>query len=840
MIKHEDELLNLIHQGAWVITPNNRLSHQLLQRAFLKKGNPVQEKPRCMPYQAFLRDRFHQARQQAPHTHHPILLTALQQRYLWKEIIREQPQYPCNEGLLHEVQEAWTRCQHWQVDAHHDAFAQTPQTRQFQLWRLAFLNKLAHLHAITEAQLVDYLLPFKDLFALKTVIWACFDDYTPEQRALQDGLTRAGCQNHDYDLINTSSNTNSSQHPAKDTEDEIVQLIHWLNTRLNAGDTRIGVVVPDLQTRYFTLQRQLQRSISPEHVDVSLGQPLSTYPLVAHTLMWLSINTHTISNHEARLLLRSPYLLGAKHEFLARQELVFNAKILQESTLSMPLLIQALRASAPKLATGLSALQDYPKEASIDEWITLFKNRLMTLGFPGEYSIKSESYQCFQRLMSLFDEFQQLTFTQLRLQKHAALETFHELAKSTIFQVQKAKKPIQLLGLLEASGCRFDSVWVTGMTSQCLPQKIKLSAFIPLDLQRNLGMPHAVVERELQFARQMIERLQQGSQHSVFSYPQFSDDMPNSPSPLIAALPHRAPGDQQKTQATSQLIPRHEPYLFPLQPSEALSGGTTLLANQAKCPFRAFAAHRLHAKPTQTISTGLNPMERGQLLHRIMEILWRQLGDQHTLLTHSPEAINALIEEAIEQTLTPFTKNRPHSCSPLVQDVEHTRLKRLIAASLEWEKQRDEFKIEALEKAFTLTLAGLDFQVRIDRLDRLASDEKWVIDYKTSLPVNKPWNEDRPEAPQLLLYALLDKTITGLLFLQLKTGRLTCNGFSESPSAIKGIMSLKKDEQWSSHQDKWHQQLTELATEFRDGICSPTPTRTSTCGMCEFQRLCRT
>lgn len=370
-----------------------------------------------MPYQAFLRDRFHQARQQAPHTEHPILLTALQQRYLWKEIIREQPQYPCNEGLLHEVQEAWTRCQHWQVDAHHDAFSQTPQTRQFQLWRLAFLNKLARLHAITEAQLVDYLLPFKDLFALNTVIWACFDDYTPEQRALQDGLSRAGCQNHDYDLINTCSNTNSTQYPAKDTEDEIVQLIYWLNTRLTAGDKRIGVVVPDLQTRYFTLQRQLQRNISPEHVDVSLGQPLSSYPLVAHALMWLSINTHTVSNHEARLLLRSPYLLGAKHEFHARQELVFNAKILQESTLSMPLFIQALRATAPKLATGLSAIQDYPKEASIDEWITLFKNRLMTLGFPGEYSIKSESYQCFQRLMSLFDEFQQLTFTQLRLQK---------------------------------------------------------------------------------------------------------------------------------------------------------------------------------------------------------------------------------------------------------------------------------------------------------------------------------------------------------------------------------------------------------------------------------------
>jgi hypothetical protein len=36
-----------------------------------------------------------------------------------------------------------------------------------------------------------------------------------------------------------------------------------------------------------------------------------------------------------------------------------------------------------------------------------------------------------------------------------------------------------------------------------------------------------------------------------------------------------------------------------------------------------------------------------------------------------------------------------------------------------------------------------------------------------------------------------------------------------------------------------HECLQALADEFRQGICTPTPTRTSTCARCEFQNLCR-
>lgn len=130
------------------------------------------------------------------------------------------------------------------------------------------------------------------------------------------------------------------------------------------------------------------------------------------------------------------------------------------------------------------------------------------MGFPGDYGLNSENYQCLNRFITLFDEFRQLAVFNTNLTKAEALEAFHHLTHHTIFQAQKNNAPIQVTGLLEASGCEFDSLWVMGLTDQCLPNKVRLSAFVPSYLQRELSMPHSLPERELQFARQILQRLQ--------------------------------------------------------------------------------------------------------------------------------------------------------------------------------------------------------------------------------------------------------------------------------------------------------------------------------------------
>ena len=543
-IETRDDLFAAMKSGATVITPNNRLSNQLLHDYYKQNQSCVTlgfgDKPHCLPYSAWLIDLFKKARHLYANKQHPTLLTYQQQRYLWQYILSQNNQHG-HDGLLSEIQDAWTRCQNWQIDPQHPAFNQTPQTKQFQWWQQQVMQKMKELGALSEEQLANHLLSYPHLFnACRSeeeglrFIWVCFDDYTPQQRTLQQAITSQGCQQYHYDLSHHPHVTH--QYPANDGQDEYLHMIQWIKEKLASGEERIAVVIPDLQSESKPLQRLLQRHFLPHQFNISLGQPLIDYPLIAHALHWLHLDQCVISNHQARLLLHSPYLLGAKTEFTARAEAMQDSPILQENTFTLSSFIKALPQSAPKLAALLTHLSVYPLKASPASWINHFKNRLVDLGFPGEYPLHSANYQCFQRFNMLMDELLPLSLINPLMSKNEALHALNNLAKSTIFQAQKSTTPIQILGLLEASGCTFDSVWVSGLTDQCLPQKTRLSAFIPIALQREYQMPHAVAERELQFARQLLLRLQHGSHDSVFSYPRLTGDIPNLPCPPIQHL----------------------------------------------------------------------------------------------------------------------------------------------------------------------------------------------------------------------------------------------------------------------------------------------------------------
>lgn len=831
-------LLDYLEQGATVITPNNRLSGEVLQFFFTNKPAFFKEKPRCLPWQVYLQTAYQSHCYQNPQIIFPVLLGAQQRRHLWADILSRDSSQSPNQGLLDEVQEAWSRCQRWLIDTNQPDFLHTSQTRQFQHWVEQFENELAERHAITDDQLVNFLINHSVKTAPKTIIWYCFDDYTPQQQALQQHLSAKGCTMHHMDL-DQSLDDNARLYAAEDEENEYQQLTLWIRDNHIQNNKRIGIIVPDLQSKAKQLQRLLQQQLQGVSFNISLGQTLNDFSLVSHALSWLNLGTETFTNHQARLLLYSPFLAGSQTEQFERMQCLQDGKALQEASIERSILLPELQSRTPALGELVSHLKNYPEFASVHEWIDAFIDRLTCLGFPGEYALNSANYQCYSRFISLFDEFRELAFISAVMSKSQALNAFETLVATTIFQPETDEESIQILGLLEASGCVFDSLWVSNMTDECLPQKTKLSPFIPPFLQREQQMPHACPARELVLATKIIERLKNSGTHSVFSYPRLTKDKPNLPCPLLIALP--AFSALTPEMATSLLALEHyiEDYRLPPGAHEKTIGGASLLANQAKCPFRAFVTHRLHTKQSVASSDGPNMMERGQITHKVMEILWQNLKNQTTLLAMPVKKLESLIISSIEKTLEPYKLSRKQSFSAPVQAVEQARLRRLVHACLEWEKTRPPFEVEALEKNFSISLAGLNFNLRIDRMDCVASDKKWVIDYKSSLPTNLPFREERPKEPQLLLYALLDEHINTLLFAGLKEGHVSVKGLSEESVDANGISNLKKGESWDDLRDIWQKQLTDLADEYSQGHCPPKPASPAVCQQCDFQSLCR-
>lgn len=875
-------ILDLLAQGGLLLTPNNRLSHAFLQKYFKhigqnrinqpwlppadlirhsehRKESPkatqnheeiplcvqdderqpkatVIDKPLCLPYKSALIHAYQKLVFLNPHQEHPVLINTHFNQFLWKNIIQSSPHLTDSEGLLHPINEAWQHAEQWQISPEHPAFQQTQQTQLFQHWWQTFNHKLRQLKLISECQLATYLINTNACCFPPFVIWACFDELTPEQLHLQQHLNKQGIQQYGYDLA-TQGNT-SSCFAAQDTQEEHQQLLSWVKLKLKEGKQRIGVIIPTLQQDARALKRLFKQHISDELFNITLGEPLAKRPIISHALTWLSLPCDHMSSQQTCLLLQSPYTHSAKNEFLNRSQCLQDNPLMHRRRIPLKRLIKELSNHAPKLGKQLAQLKPYPQTATPSEWIALFEERLNTIGFPGDSSLSSENYQAVNRFISLFDELRPLCFIAPKLTINQALDTIKQLAQNTVFQAEKANTPIQISGLLEASGCEFDCLWVTGVSDQYLPQKNRLSPFIPHSLQKTLNMPHSTPEKELLFARQTLQRLKNGCPDCVFSYSKLKDDNPNLPSRLIASLPSYSITPQpSEHEPLSCSVIQSEDYLLPLTAEETYSGGTALLANQAKCPFKAFAQHRLQAKPLLTITEGAENKERGQMAHKVMELLWQQIKSQQHLIQLSPKALEAMINSTVETAFTslPTLFDSLHDLS---KTIEYERLKKIASSCLEWEKQRPSFTIAALEQSHTLRLGDLTFKVRIDRLDQV-DHKKWVIDYKSSLPGTKPWHEDRPQEPQLLLYALLDDNINTLLFLQLKSGSTLCSGLSELPSLIQGISSIKKETQWDDYKTLWHDQLNQLATEFHQGHCPPDPVHLSICQSCDFQSLCR-
>ncbi|MFT5722030.1 MAG: ATP-dependent helicase/nuclease subunit B [Motiliproteus sp.] len=612
--------------------------------------------------------------------------------------------------------------------------------------------------------------------------------------------------------------------------------------------------------------------------NMSIGTPLADCPVIDSALMLLSLINRPLLLDELPALLYNPFLAGLEPELEQRIELEQRLRRLGLAELSLTQIMQQLarlrsanhRAQDPQAGSEQGSKQgseqgseqrDEPPccpileqalqllhgarhlpKRTLSEWSPWMHSILTRISWPGQRSASSLEYQQLKHWYELLAGLTRFDPLLESLSFSDALKLLRTESQSTIFQPQTPDSALQILGPLEAAGLRFTHLWVMGLNDESWPTPPDLNPLLPAAYQQQMQMPHASAERELSFARQLTQLFAASATQVVFSHPRRIDDQHLRPSALICGYSavtldalqlspkHRFCEQQQaphpaqlQTGAPRELIDTAQAPGIDARELELLRGGSSILTNQALCPFSAFAIHRLGAKPLERAQTGLSQADRGNLIHAVLEHIWQQLHSQSQLLATEPQALQQLIIAAITKAITPFIKRVPSWMGSRFWGLEQQRLQALVERWLALERERPEFRVVGVEKTLNTEFEGMPLRLRIDRIDRLNDGSEMLIDYKSGTPQVADWFGERPRQPQLPLYSLVTRhRVSALAFGQINAREVTFKGVSANDIPALGITPLAQvrtaaGADWEQLLELWQQSLGELMSEFIAG-----------------------
>ncbi len=874
-------LIQSLHDGAAVITATRRLarsvadSYNSAQQAL---GERCWPSAKVQPWQDFIETCWCQCLDLGI-VDRP-LATADWQRCLWQQAIAAtNPLLNINATAIDAIA-ADRLVVHYAIDRSQVGAYGTAETAAYCTWSQHVRERLSARQMIgfcdAELQLISIVqqrfAPLRQRLAQAFVI-AGFEQMTPlQQRLLAAMKAQAVAVTTEWRPLARPA-PRSVRYELTDEDAELRASAAWARQSLEQNPhLYIAVIISDIERRRQRIEQVFADCLHPQHLlpqpaaarhsafNISLGSPLVSLAPVSDALAGLALLAPTVSVRSIGQFLRSRFFADDENEYRARVLLDAELRRRSEPLTSLEHLIsiaakravvpppelwlKRLHAMADLTATTASAV------VGAKAWSEYFTYALQRLAWPGALCSDSTTWQAVSATQEVLLRFSCLDGVLPAMTVDSALQRISALLMDTVHQPGSVSTaPIQILGVIESLGMCFDRLWVIGANSEHWPGEVRANAFLPLALQRRFGVPDSSPAAVREQAMATLSRLQAAADEVVFSHALNVEDRTMSVSPLLSAIPVAPPTAARPTAIEAQC--RQQALGAELEliadPSPRLPAddrqwrGVEVLQHQSQCPFKAFATHRLAATTVTARSCGWDGRERGLLVHWLMADIWRHLGDQHRLNSITDKQLEKLIACSTDQALYAMQRRYPNTLNAGLRRLEQQRLHQLATVWLaRVERQRPPFAVKAHEQTLKMQWPGLCIQIRPDRIDTLESGGICVIDYKTSVRRTSDWDGERPDDPQLPIYALAllaqGEQVEALAFAQLvaDADTMRLSGIGDAVGTANAKQTL------TDAMLGWQQTLAALADGFVSGERNVAPKNPAqTCRYCELSALCR-
>jgi probable DNA repair protein len=661
-----------------------------------------------------------------------------------------------------------------------------------------------------------------------------FKQRTPEQNKLFEILK---CQS-----LNSRSLENNIQALSFiDQETELESIAKWAKeVSLKNPNSQIGVVIPNLsQLQHLvksTFDQEFDASLLETHhkpYNISLGMSLCQYPLIQHLLSIVKISSQIIKgNIELEMLMKtvtSPYIKGALNESNSRALLVNRILGLgcEEATTQKVL---KLMKDCPVLIQIVNALRSLKidKKIALEDSIDSINLLLLTWGFTSDRSLSSSEYQLFEKYQNESLILNRLSNFYKKVSLFDAIKILNTHLNSVIFQPKSGTANIHILGALEAEGLYFDHAWVSSMTSNFIPGKIKMPLFIPQKTSIEYKLPNSNFLLVTEDAKVTLKALNNLSPETTYSYAKLMQNREELPSPYIDFKDYL---EVSFIKNSSRELIYIDDYKAPKIQELTIKKGVKTLQNQMSCAFRGFAG-RLDIDDFEAPHIGLSRLQQGNLIHKILETFFNEIKSSASLLKLTELELDNLIEKHTESA----TQNLPKSNFKLNEKI---RLVKIIRQHIDLEKKRSDFEVIKTESTSEVNINGLKFSTRIDRMDRLANGDSLIIDYKTGKDVKvSQMTGDPIDQAQLPIYAVTN-SVDGVAFATINSNDCQFKAITKNKSELPLTkQAINRMPEWDKQITEWTSILNSASKQFQNGIASVLPVKNA-CDYCDYDLLCR-